>query len=151
MTVGTQVTPNELNDGKAPFTETRIVYVDPEGFQHWKNTGQFKDGTTMVKEPLSIGPKEGFGSGKGFFMGDYYGLEASVKDAKRFPNEPGNLAYYVFSLPDKPLVNAAANFPTADCAACHKSGARDDMVFTQFYPVLRAAKATGLAGVAPPK
>lgn len=145
--VGTQVTPNELNNGKAPFTETRIVYVDREGFAHWKRTGQFKDGTMMVKELVSIGAREGAGSGKGFFMGDYYGLEASVKDAKRFPNEPGNWAYYIFSLPDKALVGSAKNFPTAECAACHKASAKDDMVFTQYYPVLRAAKGTNVSGV----
>jgi hypothetical protein len=35
----------------------------------------------------------------------------------------------------------AKAFPTADCNVCHQSNAKDDWVFTQFYPVLRAAKA----------
>jgi hypothetical protein len=145
--VGTQVTPNELNDGKAPFTETRIVYIDPESYAHWKNTGEFPDGAMMVKELVSVGAREGPGSGNGYFMGEYIGLEASVKDAKRFANEPGNWAYYIFYVPDQPLVAAAMNFPTADCAACHQDNAEQDMVFTQFYPVLRAAKGTGVSGV----
>lgn len=148
--VGTQVTPDELNDGKAPFTQIRTVYIDPESFAHWKKTGNFKDGTMMVKELVSVGAKEGPGSGKGYFMGDFIGLEASVKDAKRFAKEPSNWAYYIFYVPDKPLVKAAMNFPTAECAACHQANAMD-MVFSQFYPTLRAAKGTGIAGVQLPK
>ena len=34
----------------------------------------------------------------------------------------------------------AKAFPTEACAACHQASAADDMVFTQYYPVLRAAK-----------
>lgn len=83
-------------------------------------------------------------------MGDYIGLEASVKDSQRFANEPGNWAFYIFYVPDTPLVAAAKNLPTAECAACHKENAKTDMVFTQFYPVLRAAKATGESGVVAP-
>ena len=75
--VGAQVTPDELNDGKAPFTQIRTVYIDPQGFAHWKKTGNFKDGTMMVKELVGVGAKEGPGSGKGYFMGDFIGLEAT--------------------------------------------------------------------------
>jgi hypothetical protein len=39
------------------------------------------------------------------------------------------------------LKDKAKPFPTALCAACHVASAAEDMVFTQFYPVLRAAKA----------
>ncbi|MDL1867412.1 cytochrome P460 [Betaproteobacteria bacterium PRO4] len=149
--VGTQVTPDELNDGKAPFTEIRTVYVDPESYAHWKKTGEFRDGTVTVKELVSVGDRKGPGSGNGYFMGDYIGLEASVKDSQRFASEPGNWAFYIFYVPGTPLVAAAKTLPTADCAACHKDNAKPDMVYTQFYPVLRAAKATGESGVVAPK
>lgn len=149
--VGTQVTPNELNNGKAPFTETRIVYIDPQSYAHWKKTGEFRDGAMTVKELVSVGARAGPGSGNGYFMGEYIGLEASVKDAKRFAKEPGNWAYYIFYVPDQPLVAAAKNFPTKECAACHQGAAKQDMVFTQFYPVLRAAKGTGVSSVRMPK
>lgn len=145
--VGTQVTPDELNDGKAPFTEIRTVYVDPETYAHWKKTGEFREGAMTVKELVSVGERKGPGSGNGYFMGDFIGLEASVKDSQRFPDEPGNWAYYIFYVPGQPLVAAAKNFPTAECAACHKENAKTDMVFTQFYPVLRAAQGTGESGV----
>jgi hypothetical protein len=149
--VGTQVTPDELNDGKAPFAEIRTVYVDPESYAHWKKTGEFRDGAMTVKELLSVGDRKGPGSGNGYFMGDYIGLEASVKDSQRFPDEPGNWAYYIFYVPGTPLVTAAKHHPTAECAACHKDNAKTDMVFTQFYPVLRAAKETGESGIVAPK
>lgn len=149
--VGTQVTPNELNDGNAPFTEIRTVYIDPESYAHWKKTGEFRDGTMTVKELISVGDRKGPGSGNGYFMGDYIGLEASVKDAKRFASEPGNWAFYIFYVPGSPLVSAAKNLPTAECAACHEANAKTDLVFTQFYPVLRAAKETGASGVIVPK
>jgi hypothetical protein len=149
--VGTQVTPNELNEGKAPFTEIRTVYVDPESYAHWKKTGEFRDGTMTVKELISVGERKGPGSGNGYFMGDYIGLEASVKDSKRFASEPGYWGFYIFYVPGTPLVAAAKNLPTQECAECHKVNAKDDLVFTQFYPVLRAAKETGASGVLAPK
>ena len=149
--VGTQVTPNELNEGKAPFTEIRTVYVDPESYAHWKKTGEFRDGTMTVKELISVGERKGPGSGNGYFMGDYIGLEASVKDSKRFASEPGYWGFYIFYVPGTPLVAAAQNLPTQECAECHKVNAKDDLVFTQFYPVLRAAKETGASGVLAPK
>ncbi|AKH36856.1 cytochrome P460 [Nitrosomonas communis] len=149
--VGTQVTPNELNEGKAPFAEIRTVYIDPESYAHWKKTGEFRDGTMTVKELVSVGDRKGPGSGNGYFMGDYIGLEASVKDSKHFANEPGNWGFYIFYVPGTPLVAAAKNLPTQECAECHKTNAKDDLVFTQFYPVLRAAKETGASGVLAPK
>jgi hypothetical protein len=149
--VGTQVTPNELNEGNAPFAEIRTVYIDPESYAHWKQTGKFRDGTMTVKELVSVGDRKGPGSGNGYFMGDYIGLEASVKDSKRFAREPGNWAFYIFYVPGTPLVAAAKNLPTAECATCHETSANTDLVFTQFYPVLRAAKATGASGIIAPK
>ncbi|SEN57582.1 cytochrome P460 family protein [Nitrosomonas marina] len=145
--VGTQVTPNELNEGNAPFAEIRTVYLDPDSYAHWKKTGEFRDGAMTVKELISVGARKGPGSGNGYFMGDYIGLEASVKDSKRFPDEPGNWAFYIFYIPDMEMITAAKNLPTEECAACHKKNAKDDLVFTQFYPVLRASKATGISGV----
>ena len=147
--VGTQVTPNELNDGNAPFTETRVVYINPEGFDHWLANGSFPDGTMMAKELLSIGAREGVGSGNGYFMGDFYGLEVSVKSREHFPDQPGNWGYYIFYLPGQPVPAAARHEATETCNACHAAGARDDFVFTQFYPVLRAAQGTGVRGIRP--
>lgn len=144
--VGTPVTPNDLNDGKAAFPEHHNVYIDPESWAHWKKTGEFRDGTILMKELVSVGSKAAV-SGNGYFQGDFIGLEATIKSKKHFPNEPGNWAYYSFSTPDhKTLKTAAEPFPAASCNACHAAAAADDWVFTQYYPVLRAGKAAGSKG-----
>ena len=74
--VGTPVTPNDMNDGKAAFPELHNVYIDPKSWEHWKNKGEFRDGTIIIKELVSVGSKSAV-SGKGYFMGEYIGLEAA--------------------------------------------------------------------------
>ncbi len=34
--VGTPVTPNDMNNGKAAFPEFHNVYIDPISWDHWK-------------------------------------------------------------------------------------------------------------------
>ena len=50
MYVGTPLTPNDLNGGEAAFPEFHAVYMDPESFAHYEKTGEFRDGTVMIKE-----------------------------------------------------------------------------------------------------
>jgi hypothetical protein len=141
--VGTPVTPNDMNDGKAAFPEHHNVYIDPESWTEWKSTGKFRDGTILMKELVSVGSKAAV-SGAGYFQGDFIGLEATIKSSEEFPDEPGNWAYFSFSTPDhKTLTDTAKAFPAASCNACHAAAAADDFVFTQYYPVLRAGKGTG--------
>ena len=144
--VGTPVTPNDMNNGKAAFPEFHNVYIHPQNWEHWKSKGEFPDGTIIVKELVSVGSKQAV-SGNGYFMGDFIGLEATVKSAEHFSNEPGNWAYFSFSTPDhQSLKPSAAPFPTAACNACHQASATTDWVFTQYYPVLRGAKGIGHDG-----
>ncbi|MFT4873203.1 cytochrome P460 family protein [Congregibacter sp.] len=141
--VGTPVTPNDLNNGKAAFPEHHNVYIDPKSWAHWKKAGEFRDGTILIKELVSVGSKAAV-SGNGYFQGDFIGLEATIKSKKHFPDEPGNWAYYSFSNPDlKTLKEKAAAFPAASCNGCHAGAAADDWVFTQYYPVLRGGKGKG--------
>ena len=91
IVVGTPLTPNDLNRGNAPFPEFHNVYIDPDSFDHWKKTGEFRDGTILMKELISVGDKKA-SSGKGYFMGEYLGLEATIKSKQHFPNELGNWA-----------------------------------------------------------
>ena len=138
--VGTPVTPNDMNNGKAAFPEHHNVYIDPESWAHWKETGEFRDGTILVKELVSVGSKAAV-SGAGYFQGEFIGLEATIKSTEHFPDEPGNWAYYSFSTPDhKALSDVAKPFPTDSCNGCHAAAAADDFVFTQYYPVLTAGK-----------
>lgn len=141
--VGTPVTPNDMNDGKAAFPEFHNVYIDPQSWAHWKKHGEFRDGTILIKELVSVGSKAAV-SGNGYFMGDFLGLEATVKSKRHFPNEPGNWAYFSFSSPNhSSLSKRAKAFPTETCNACHQNAAADDFVFTQYYPILRTGKAKG--------
>ncbi len=136
--IGTPVTPNDMNGGAAPFPEFHNVYINPDAYNHYEKTGEFPDGTVLVKELVSVGEKEA-SSGKGYFMGEFIGLEVSVKDMARFKDEPGNWAYFSFGH-KYPLKENAKAQPAASCNECHDGDADDDWVFTQYYPVLRAAK-----------
>ncbi len=148
--IGTPLTPNALNDGKAPFPEFHNVYIEPTAFAHWQKTGKFANGTQIVKELVLIRQKDkdemnadgstGEVSGVGYFQGEFFGLELTVKDTKRYPDEPGGWAYFSFGHNAPPYADTAKAFPTDSCNACHEASAADDFVFTQFYPVLRAAK-----------
>ncbi len=137
--VGTPLTPNSLNPPEAAFPEFHSVYIDPKSWAHYKKTGEFREGTMLAKELALVGTTQAT-SGKGFFMGEFSGFEIAYKSAKRFPNEPGNWAYFTFGHKPEPYNATAKAMPTAACAACHTASAVEDMVFTQYYPVLRAHK-----------
>jgi hypothetical protein len=135
--IGAPLTPNTLNDGKAAFPEFHNVYMEPAAFAHFVETGRFANGTMIAKELLSIGATEAV-SGNGFFQGEFQGLEFAIKDTERFPKEPGGWAYFSFGH-ELPYETLAKAFPTDACAACHEAAADYDMVFIQYYPVLKAA------------
>jgi hypothetical protein len=135
--IGTPITPNDLNDGEAAFPEFHAVYIDTDSFAHYEKTGEFPDGTTLVKELISVGSKEA-PSGKGYFMGDMHGLDVAVKDSKRFKDEPGAWAYFNFNH-KLPLKDDAVKSSAVACNKCHQDNAKTDWVFTQYYPVLRDA------------
>jgi hypothetical protein len=136
--VGTPLTPNDMNGGEASFPEFHTVYIDPDSFAHYEKTGEFRDGTVIVKELSSVGSKEA-PSGKGYFMGDFSGLEVSIKDSKRFKGEPGSWAYFSFGH-KYPLKKEVSKNSVAACNQCHQDNAsKTDWVFSKYYPVLRAA------------
>ena len=81
--VGTPLTPNDMNNGEAAFPEFHAVYVDPDTFEHFEQTGEFRDGAVVIKELISVGTKRAT-SGRGYFMGDFSGLEVAIKDETRF-------------------------------------------------------------------
>lgn len=134
--VGSPVTPKDMNDGNPAFPEFHNVYIDPTSWAHWKKTGQFRDGTIIVKELVSVGTKES-ASGHGYFQGEFLGIAATVKDSKRFTDRPNHWAYFGFESYES---KSAAPQADESCNACHKANAAEDNVFTQHYPVLRAGK-----------
>lgn len=136
--IGAPLTPNDMNGGKAPFPEFHHVYVSPEAWAAYGETGEFPDGTVIIKELLSVGSKQA-ASGSGYFEGEFLGLEAAVKSASRHAGEPGHWGFYSFTEPNAAPRATAALLPTASCNTCHQTGGKQDFIFTQYYPVLRAA------------
>lgn len=132
--VGSQVTPKDMNDGKPAFPEFHNTYIDPASWRYWKRTGKFRDGTIFVLEMAGVGDKKA-SSGSGYFQGEFGGLAAAVKNKRRFKDKLNNWAYFGFD-----GKRTAAAQPDDACAACHQANAAGDMVFTQYYPVLRAGK-----------
>jgi len=143
--VGSPLTPHSLNGGAASFPEFHSVYIDPKSWEHWKKTGEFREGTMFAKELNLVGATAAT-SGIGFFNGELQGFEIAHKDTKRYSAETDGWAYYSFGHQPEPYDDTTAALPTAACAACHTASAADDMVFTQYYSILVAAKGTGEKG-----
>ena len=143
--VGSPLTPNSLNGGAAPFPEFHSVYIDPKSWEQSKKTGTFREGTMIAKELTLVGDTAAT-SGIGFFNGELQGFEIAHKDTNRYSKDTGGWAYYTFGHKPEPYANSTAAMPTAACAVCHTAAAAEDMVFTQYYPILRAAKGAGDKG-----
>lgn len=144
--VGSPLTPNGLNGGAAPFPEFHNVYVEPSAFEHYERTGEWAEGTQIAKELVLVrqnnNAEDGSTaevSGVGYQQGEFQGLELAVKDSARFKDMGGGWAYFSFGHQPEPYEATAEAFPEEACNACHAASADTDFVFTQFYPVIRAA------------
>src|ERR1700751_6030730 len=88
--VGAPLTPNGLNNGKAGFPEYHHVYIQAQNVEAYLKTGSFPEGTVIIKEiTRGLDPTfpDGSGtepSGRGFFNGEFNGIDATVKNSKRF-------------------------------------------------------------------
>jgi hypothetical protein len=104
------------------------VFVNPEAYKAFVNTGIWPDKTILVLEERGARAK-GSINRSGNFQADVMGLELHVKDEARFA---GKWAFFAFD-GDKP----AKAIPTsADCYSCHAQHAAVDTTFVQFYPTL---------------
>lgn len=142
--LGAPLTPHALNDGKAGFPEYHNVYVHPEAFRAYQRTGQWPEGTILLKElQLTLEGRASDGSrvepsGRGYFPGARNGIDISVKDSKRFADTQG-WGFFNFGHHAPPYARTAAAAPRDACAGCHMQNATADMVFSRFYaPVLNA-------------
>lgn len=113
------------------------VFVNPEAYKAFLQTGTWPDKTMLV---LEVRGAEGKGSinQRGNFQGtDLMGVEVHVKDEARFP---GKWAFFGFD-----DAKTAPMTPTsAACYTCHADHGAVDTTFVQFYPtLLPVAKAKG--------
>jgi Cytochrome P460 len=141
--VGGPLTPNGLNGGEANFPEFHNVYVEARDLDAYKKTGTFPEGTLIVKElTLVLEPTFPDGSrtepsGRGFFNGAFNGIDATVKNSKRFAKTNG-WGFFTFGHHALPYAASAAEAPVSECAGCHIANvAKTDMTWVQFYPLLR--------------
>jgi Cytochrome P460 len=138
--VGSPLTPNVLNGGKANFPEFHNVYIEPGSYEIYQKTGVFPEGTLFFKELQLMLPGENPDgsrtepSGRGFFPGKLNGADVTVKDTKRYTDTDG-WGYYNFNH-FEPKAQTAKLRPKGECAYCHMASAKKDDVWTQFYPRL---------------
>src|SRR3984893_11980487 len=131
--VGSPLTPNALNDGKAGFPEYHNVYMEPGSYEIYKKTKVFPEGTILFKElQLTLPGENADGSrkepsGRGYFPGcDGQGLEALCQHGWEYFN-------FNHSEPKAPTAKVKAK---EECAFCHIASAKKDEVWTQFYRLL---------------
>lgn len=145
--LGAPFTPHALNDGAAGFPEYHNVYVQPSAFHHYRATGEWPEGTMMLKElQLTGGEAEEedgsryYASGRGYFPGPVNGMDVAVKDSSRFA-DTNNWGYFNFGHHAPPYAKVASAAPKESCAQCHIDSEGDegteDMVFINMYrPIL---------------
>jgi Cytochrome P460 len=141
--VGAPLTPNGLNNGKAGFPEYHHVYVEEKNLDVYLKTGSFPEGTIIVKEltrvldPTFSDGSRAEPSGRGYFNGEFNGLDVTVKDSKRFAKTNG-WGFFNFGHHPLPYAESAEEAPASECAGCHGAFvAKTDMTWVQFYPMLR--------------
>lgn len=143
--VGAPLTPNALNGGAAAFPEFHHTYIEPGAYAEFKKTGVFPEGTQMVKELVLLQPGEfpdgsrAESSGRGYFAAAPAGLDVSIKDSKRFAATNG-WGYFNFGHHAPPYEATAKVQKAEACSGCHEANAATDMVYTQYYPILRNPK-----------
>lgn len=140
--VGAPLTPNGLNGGNAGFPEFHHVYIQERNVDAFLKTGSFPEGTVIIKELTRVlNPTFPDGSttepsGRGYFNGEFNGIDATVKDSKRFA-ATNNWGFFTFGHHPEPYEAYAAEAPATQCAGCHIANvAKTDMTWIQFYPML---------------
>jgi hypothetical protein len=110
------------------------VYVNPSSYRQFLKTGQWPDGTVLV---LEVRESESKGSinQHGYYQTSIAGIEANVKDTRRFPN--GGWAFFNLSTKDVQGSSSVKRIPDgSNCQKCHSANGAVDNTFVQFYPEL---------------
>jgi hypothetical protein len=152
--VGAPLTPEGLNDGKfncnqpggctrSNFPEYHHVYIEQKNVDTYLKTGDFPEGTVIVKEltrvlnPTFPDSSRMEPSGRGFFNGTYNGIDLAIKDSKKYAKTHG-WGYYTFGHHPMPYDQTSEERPASECAGYHIANvAKTDMTYIQFYPLLR--------------
>lgn len=105
------------------------VFVNPEAYKSFLQTGTWPDKTMLVLEARMAGSKGSINKNGHFQTGNIMGREVHVKDEARFP---GKWAF--FNAEDG--VTGKLLPHEMDCYSCHEQHGAVDTTFVQFYPTL---------------
>lgn len=106
------------------------VFVNPEAYRAYMQTGMWPDKTVMVLEARPARNKGSINQRGAFQDKDVLTIEVHVKDTTRFPDR---WAFFEFDSADK---NGTLVPSGAPCYTCHAAHAAVDTTFVQFYPTL---------------
>ena len=105
------------------------VFVNPEAYKAFLETGKWPDKTMLVLEVRSAGSKGSINKNGHYQTAELMGKEVHVKDETHFP---GKWAFFGFDDGE-----TAKQIPTTmECYSCHEQHAAVDTTFVQFYPTL---------------
>jgi hypothetical protein len=116
-------------NGMAGHSMFDNVFVNPESYKSFLETGTWPDKTLLVLEVRMAATHASINKAGHFQTADVMGREVHVKDESRFP---GKWAFFGFD--DKPTAKMVPK--EAACYSCHESHAAVDTTFVQFYPTL---------------
>jgi hypothetical protein len=105
------------------------VFVNPEAYKGFLQTGKWPDKTMLVLELRMAGSKGSINKKGHFQTGEVMGFEVHVKDTARFD---GGWAF--FNADDGVMGKLLPK--EMDCYSCHAQHAAVDTTFVQFYPTL---------------
>ncbi len=103
------------------------VFVNPEAYHAFLQTGTWPDKTMLVLEARMAGSKASINKSGHYQTAELMGREVHIKDSSR-----GGWAFYGFD-GDGPAKMIAKE---ASCYSCHEQHAAVDTTFVQFYPTL---------------
>ena len=106
-----------------------IVFVNPEAYRSFLQTGTWPDKTMLVLEGRVAGTKGSINKTGHFQTAEIMGREVHLKDEARFP---GKWAF--FNSDDG--VTGKLLPREMDCYSCHEQHGAVDTTFVQFYPTM---------------
>lgn len=115
------------------------VYTEQATIEHYRETGNFPDGATLVKE-LRHSSSGNYTTGKGVAYANKNIKQTFVmiKDTKnRFADNAlwGDGWGWALFKTDNKGVNVATNYKT-DCLGCHVPAKQNDWIYIEAYPTL---------------
>lgn len=105
------------------------VFVNPEAYKGFLQTGRWPDKTMLVLEARMAGSKGSINKIGHYQTGEIMGREVHVKDEARFP---GKWAFFN----GEDGVTGKLLPREMDCYSCHEQHGAVDTTFVQFYPTL---------------